>query len=114
MEQDQYIAGSVIRNIENHLGKQDHNTDLCDLMEEELFLDDYILAEIKDDYKTVRRICEDLTTIGIEANPSRVDVRLRSFRRAGMVDFKQIDTIAIGPKPIAYKLKEAFDKPKHI
>lgn len=71
-------------------------------------LDNLILQEIKDNYKTIRRICEDLSVRGIEADPTRVDVRLRSFRKAGMVSFIQIETAITGPKPLAYKLRSSM------
>jgi hypothetical protein len=74
-------------------------------MEEEKDLDTCILEEIKDDYKTVRRICEDLNASGIEVDPIRVDIRLKSLRKYNLVDFKVLDFPIVGPKPMAYKTK---------
>ncbi len=68
-------------------------------------LDSLILEEIKDHYKTVRRICEDLNASGVEATSLRVDTRIKSLRKYNMVDFKILDFPIEGPKPLAYKKK---------
>ena len=68
-------------------------------------LDSLILKEIENDYKTVRRICEDLHVAGIDTDAIRVDVRLKSLRKYNMVDFKVLDFPIVGPKPMAYKRK---------
>ena len=72
---------------------------------EEPNLDDLILKEIEKDYKTVRRICEDLQTIGVEATAGRIDKRLQSLRKYNLVKFKILDFPILGPKPLAYKKK---------
>ena len=74
-------------------------------MEEDL--DQIILKEIKHVFKTQRRIREDLTASGVEVSGLRLDTRLRSFRKAGMVLFKQIESCSKGKSPLAYKLKES-------
>jgi len=68
-------------------------------------IDDLILKEIEQHYKTVRRICEDLQTIGVEITNGRVDKRLQSLRKYNLVKFKILDFPILGPKPMAYKKK---------
>jgi len=68
-------------------------------------LDEIILKEIKHVFKTQRRIKEDLDASGIEASGLRIDARLRSFRKAGMVMFERIESCTRGPSPLAYKIK---------
>ena len=68
-------------------------------------LDSLILKEIEIHYKTVRRICEDLCTTGMDVDTLRVDVRLKSLRKYNLVDFKVLDFPIVGPKPMAYKKK---------
>ena len=75
-------------------------------MEEDL--DSLILKEIENQYKTARRICEDLHATGIEVDALRVDVRLKSLRKYNLVDFKVLDFPIVGPKPMAYKRKEVL------
>ena len=71
----------------------------------EVDIDDLILKEIEQHYKTVRRICEDLQTIGVEITNGRVDKRLQSLRKYNLVKFKILDFPILGPKPMAYKKK---------
>lgn len=75
------------------------------MVKEEEDLDTIILSEIKDGYKTVRRICEDLKCKGIEVSDLRVDRRLYSLRKFNLVDIQVLDFPIQGPKPFAYKLK---------
>lgn len=63
------------------------------------------MKEIENDFKTVRRICEDLQAIGVEATQLRVGVRLKSLRKYNLVDFKEMGFPIVGPKPIAYRRK---------
>ena len=69
----------------------------------EVDIDDLILKEIEQHYKTVRRICEDLQTIGVEITNGRVDKRLQSLRKYNLVKFKILEFPILGPKPLAYK-----------
>ena len=69
-------------------------------------LDEIILREIKHVFKTQRRIKEDLNASGIEVSGLRIDTRLRSFRKSGMVMFERIESCTRGPSPLAYKAKE--------
>ena len=68
-------------------------------------IDDLILKEIEQHYKTVRRICEDLQTIGVEITNGRADKRLQSLRKYNLVKFKILEFPILGPKPMAYKKK---------
>ena len=70
---------------------------------EEPDIDDLILKEIEEHYKTVRRIFEDLQTIGVEVSTGRIDKRLQSLRKYNLVKFKILDFPILGPKPLAYK-----------
>ena len=72
-------------------------------MAEEKDLDTMILEEIENDFKTVRRICEDLQVRGIQVDALRIDTRMKSFRKFKMVEFKMLDFPVRGPKPLAYK-----------
>ena len=72
----------------------------------EVDIDDLILKEIEQHYKTVRRICEDLQTIGIEITNGRIDKRLQSLRKYNLVKFKILEFPILGPKPLAYKRNE--------
>ena len=74
-------------------------------MDEEKDLDTIILEQVENEFKTVRRICEDLIAIGIEIEPIRIDARMRSLRKFNMVEFQVLDFPIVGPKPIAYKKK---------
>ena len=71
----------------------------------EVDLDELILKEIENNFKTVRRICEDLQVSGIQTTDVRVDVRLKSLRKYNLVEFKVLEFPIVGPKPIAYKKK---------
>jgi len=75
-------------------------------MEEELDLDSMILNEIEHEYKTLRRIHEDLQTLGIEVGQLRISTRLKSLRKYNLVDLKILDFPIVGPKPLAYKKKD--------
>ena len=74
--------------------------------EEKIDLDSLIMNEIENQFKTVRRLCEDLHTIGIDIIPEAMDVRLSSLRKYNMVDFKVLDFPIVGPKPMAYMKKK--------
>ena len=76
----------------------------------EVDLDELILKEIENNFKTVRRICEDLQVSGIETTDVRVDVRLKSLRKHNLVEFKVLDFHIVGPKPFAYKRKININK----
>ena len=79
------------------------------IKEESIDLDSVILKEIENQFKTARRLYEDLNSMGMEINDIRLDKRLKSLRKYNLVEFKFLDFPIPGPKPMAYKKKAMVD-----